>query len=128
MRLEKADLDRIVLFENFKIYTKGESIPFRITDIRKHIAKRKDKNRRIINWVDNPEFDLRSESLWEKISITIVTTNEKSGPLFIMDGNHRLCAQFLNHKCVHDVRSYVMINPYIQQKWLQYFSPFHESN
>ena len=128
MRLDKADLDRIVLYENFKIYTKNESKHFRLSDIRKDRAENKDSERRIMKWVDNPEFDLRSESLWEKVSITIVTTNEKSGPLFIMDGNHRLCAQFINHKCFHDVRSYVMINPCIQRKWLRYFSPFHACN
>jgi hypothetical protein len=106
--LDQADLDRIFLWGEHRIHTAGETA--KLTDAKPEAAGHK----RIKPLIEGDAakgwepIDLRTATGFEP---TFVTNDLEKGPLFGIDGNHRLIAQFLMGKGFDGVPVFVCTHP-----------------
>ena len=104
MMFECKDLKNIILWSGFRIYSaNGRSY---LTDIQEHIV-REIESKRILNWLDNDDFDLRCSSTPQIVAVTNAIDCNFS---FVVDGSHRACAHWLKHYDFCGVLAYVMVN------------------
>lgn len=106
--LEDSDLDRIFLWFEFRKHTKDGSA--KLTDALPESASEKRISRFIAGdstkgWTP---IDLRTTPNFEAM---LLTNDVMRGPLYGIDGNHRLVAQFLSGKGFADVPVYVCFHP-----------------
>jgi hypothetical protein len=106
--LDDSDLDRLILYWEFKIHTKDGTC--RLTDALPSSAA----NDRIRSFIHGnpakgyPPADLRSTPDRQPV---IVTDDVNSHILYLIDGNHRVIAQRLSGKSFQDVPVYVCVHP-----------------
>ncbi len=105
--LDDSDLERLILYWEFKIHTKNGTC--RVADTLPSSAVH-DRIRSFIH--GNPErgyppADLRSTRDLEPV---IVTNDVKSHILYLIDGNHRVIAQRLSGKGFQGVPVYVCVH------------------
>jgi len=106
--LEDSDVDRIFLSFEFQKHTKDRTA--KLTDALPESASKK-RIRRLIEgdatkgW---EPIDLRFASGFEPV---LLTNHVTCGPLYGIDGNHRMVAQFLSRKGFDGIPVYVCTHP-----------------
>lgn len=101
--LEACDLDRIFLWFEFRKHTKEGTA--KLTDVLPQSAGEKRIRRFIEGEASNcGPLDLRTAFGFEP---TLLTNDVEHGPLYAIDGNHRMAAQFLSGKAFDKVPVYV---------------------
>jgi hypothetical protein len=102
--LEDGDVDRIFLWFEFRKHTKNGS--GKLTDALLEFISEK-RIRRLVEG-DKAKgwgpIDLRTASRFEPM---LLTNDVVHGPLYAIDGNHRLVAQFLSRRGLAEVPVYV---------------------
>ena len=97
VKLEAHDIGRLYLLGEFVKHTAGH------TGLVADILPAMGYNPRVLQFTATT-FDLRAAAGKE---LVIVTPDERTGPLVVIDGNHRVIAQQLNYHTVEGILAYV---------------------
>jgi hypothetical protein len=108
--LEKSDAERIYLLneQTFIAFAKGNN--FKLTDIH-GVAEESKRVRSFLGHEGRPAVDLRNTQLLAPILVASSIT----GALTIIDGNHRLSAQYLSNIDLSGVSAYLYVHPNMDQ-------------
>src|SRR5438445_281038 len=111
-RLERDDVNRLYLWFQFRKYTGGPDS--KLTDVT-DAADREDRVRSFLD--GDPTGDKGPADLWtlRGLEPMLVAEGLHCGPLYGIDGNHRMIAQHRSGKGFHDVPVFVLTHPRLME-------------